>query len=910
VSGGAQAELDPIVGRERETARIAAFVAAGPSSGTLLVEGAPGVGKTTLWDAGVALARRSARVLASRPSSADSTLSFSGLTDLLEDVDLASLPAVPEPQRDALEVALLRTAPGDEPLDTRALATGLLTTLRALAETSPLLIAIDDVQWLDTPSATALTFALRRLRDAPVSVLLAKRASMGSQLPRALEAGQFERIEVLPLSLGATRTILLDRLGLHLHRRVLRQLFEATGGNPLFVLEVGRTLVGRDAPEIGEQLPVPERVEDLLGTRVDGLAPPVRALLLALALGGGLRSGQLVEVGDAATLDRALDDRVIVLAGDRARLWHPLLGEAVIARSRPAERRSAHLALAGVLDDEGAAVRNLALATGEPDEELSARVAAAASVAGDRGAAEEAALLGRQALRLTPPASPLRTERLLELGHYLAVAGEQEAVTELLEPALASIPPGSARARAHMILTGGVVETAEDAGRHLERAVEESREDTRLLPIALASVAIHDVVESVERIAEAETRCVEALAHAHDAPADVRRSVLYALAWARALGGKPIDDLCDEFEAAAPETAHFLVGSPERIAGQQHVWRGELAEARTTLERLLETADERGESVAHALMRLHVCELELRSGNWPAARALLDDLASGDRDLLLPAMFPRCQALLAAQVGLPDEAERWAVEVGDASGNRWEYLESVRARGTAQLLGHDHAAAAEQLRRTWEHTEREGVEEPGIFPVAPDLVEALVEIGDQADAIAVTERLEQAVDHPWAAATARRCRGMILLAGGEHDEAAAHLRAAAAAYAECGLGFDRARTLLVLGRGERRLRKWGAARDSLEQAVAAFDTLGSTGWADDARNELSRVGARRPSKAGELTAAEARVAELAAQGLANKEIAAALVVTIPTVERHLSRVYAKLGIRSRAQLAARLAAGS
>jgi DNA-binding NarL/FixJ family response regulator len=632
----------------------------------------------------------------------------------------------------------------------------------------------------------------------------------------------------------------------------------------------------------------------------------VRATLLALALGGGLRSTQLVEIGDAATLDQALDDRVIVLDGDRARLWHPLLGEAVVARSRPAERRSAHLALARVLDDEGASVRNLAMATDEPDEELAARVAAAASIASGRGAAEEAALLGRHALQLTPPDSALRTERLLELGHYLAVAGEQEAVTELLEPELESIPAGSARAHAYMIMTGGVVQTADDAGRYLERAVEESREDTRLLPIALASVAIHDVVERVERIADAEARCVEAVALAGDRPVDIQRSVIYALAWARALGGKPIDDLCGQFAAAAPDTAHFLVGSPDRIAGQQLVWRGELAEARTMLTQLLETADERGESVAHALMRLHVCELELRAGNWAAAGALLDDLAYGDRDLLLPSMFARCQALLAAGAGLPDEAKRWADEVGDASGNRWEHLETLRARGTAELLEHDHARAAEHLRAVWQHTEREGVREPGIFPAAPELVEALIELGESDEATAVTERLEQVSGHPWAEATALRCRGTVLLGAGSYDEAAELLHAAAAAYGDRGLAFDRARTLLLLGRGERRLRKWGAARDSLEQAAAAFDELGSTGWAADARSELERVGARRPSKAGELTRAESRVAELAAQGLANKEIAAALVVTVPTVEAHLSRVYAKLGIRSRAQLAARL----
>ena len=144
--------------------------------------------------------------------------------------------------------------------------------------------------------------------------------------------------------------------------------------------------------------------------------------------------------------------------------------------------------------------------------------------------------------------------------------------------------------------------------------------------------------------------------------------------------------------------------------------------------------------------------------------------------------------------------------------------------------------------------------------------------------------------------------------GLEHDEdAVTALEDAAGEYATLGLAFDNARTLLALGRAHRRNRKWGAARDALQRAAAAFDGIGSRGWADAAREELGRVGARRAPEAGELTPAERRVAELAAQGLANKEIAQALVVTVSTVEFHLSKTYAKLGIRSRAQLAGRLA---
>ena len=201
--------------------------------------------------------------------------------------------------------------------------------------------------------------------------------------------------------------------------------------------------------------------------------------------------------------------------------------------------------------------------------------------------------------------------------------------------------------------------------------------------------------------------------------------------------------------------------------------------------------------------------------------------------------------------------------------------------------------------------------DPGAFPVAPELVEALAELGELDEARAVTARLDELgtqQDHPWAQVTARRCASLVSLVL-VHDEAAATALARAADdYWRLGLRFDAARSLLALGRAQRRLKKWGAARTALDRAAASFDEMGSPGWAEDARHELERVGARRPAHAGELTATERRVAELAADGLANKEIARTLVVSVSTVEYHLSNAYAKLGIRSRAQLGARLAA--
>jgi ATP/maltotriose-dependent transcriptional regulator MalT len=331
------------------------------------------------------------------------------------------------------------------------------------------------------------------------------------------------------------------------------------------------------------------------------------------------------------------------------------------------------------------------------------------------------------------------------------------------------------------------------------------------------------------------------------------------------------------------------------------------------LARLLGIADEQGEPVSYALQRLHVCELELRAGNWDAAARLLDEWAeSADGELLSFPMYERCRALLAAGRGLPSEARDWAVKAiaaADAIEVRWDGLEGRRAHGIADLLARDPSGAVANLRTAWEHVEREGVD-PGTFPVAPELVEALLEVGEYDEAQAVADRLgapAEGQEHPWRRATAGRCRACVRLSARVYDEeVAAELGGAVAAYEELGLRFDAARSLLALGRAQRRHRKWKASRESLERAAATFDELGSSGWAEAARSELARVGARRPRAEGELTEAERRVVELAADGLSNKEIAGSLVVSVPTVEGHLSRAYAKLGVRSRAQLAARL----
>jgi DNA-binding CsgD family transcriptional regulator len=901
-----------IIGREAEVSALHGFVSGQPPRGTLVLAGGPGIGKTTLWQESIDTARdRGFRVLVSRPSGAEAGHLFAGLIDLCDRLDEHTLSALPPPQRAALEVALLRTDPDGQRLGAQAVALGFLGVVRALGANAPLLIAIDDLQWLDGPSSDVLAFAARRLQGDSVAFLLAKRAGPASPFERALERGSVRRLEVGALSLGATRRLLADRLDLSLSRDLLRRVVDVTLGNPLFVIELGRAFIEQGIPASGEDFPLPGGIEDLVGTRVAALSPDVRRLLVTVALSSDLRAAEAVAVAGAEALELAVEAGVIDVAGGRVRPSHPLLAETAKSGASRREQRELHLALAGLVADDEVRAMHLAFSTEHTDGVLADTVERAARVAFARGGRHQAVKLAEHALRLTPPRSDARPERLLLLARYLEVAGEIARVTDLLAPQLTSLPSGAPRARAWLMLSEGVGPRHLDEQRQFrELALAECHDDPLLRSFVLAKNAANAAGSTITGLEHAGDSASQAFTLARGAGGETEQFTRYALAWTRAMAGRPVDDLC-----RMGEPAYYIAASPERVAAQRLIWRGEVENARSMLTRFLLQADEQGERESYALQRLHLCELHLRAGEWQAAAALLEEWGeSSDRGLMFRPKYERCQALLHAGRGDAEAAESWArrtIDLAGQTGSRWDGLEGARALGISALCLREPRTACTVLREVWAHTQREGVDEPGVFPVAPELVEALIESGELDEARQVTSRLRALAErqaHPWGLATALRCESLGLLSGASYDEqAAADLETAAAAYADLGLSFDRARSLLGVGRARRRFKKWGAARRSLEQAASVFDAIGSRGWADQARSELSRVGARRPVPSGQLTGSERQATELAASGMSNKQIAHQLFVTVHTVEVHLSRAYAKLGVSSRRQLAAKLA---
>ena len=458
-----------VVGRDRELARLGGLLESDRLHCGVVVTGAVGIGRTTVWEAGLAMARqRGLRVLAARPAAGAAKRSFAALIDLCDGLGPSALAGLPREQRAALDVALLRAETRGESFGPRAACLGFVSLLRALAAESPLLIAIDDAQWLDAPSSHAIALAAHLLRDEPVGYLLTRRAPIATPL----EQRAAQRIDLGPLSTAAIRGMLTARHGLTLRRHLLHRVVELTQGNPSLALEMGRLLIERGLPAIGAELPVPDAIEDVSGTNLARLPEEACRLLVAVALKADLEKSDLSSIATSAAIDAAVEAGLLRVDGEQVRASHPLLALAVKQRSCASLRRAVRNALAG---------RDVTHV--EPDPRLAATRAAQASAAAARSERLDAVHLAEQALRLTPAGSPLRGERLLALADHLALAGEPQRLRDLLTPELGSLPTGPVRARAWLLLSEPACHASRDWDQCealLDAALAESAGDSAI----------------------------------------------------------------------------------------------------------------------------------------------------------------------------------------------------------------------------------------------------------------------------------------------------------------------------------------------------------------------------------------------------------------------------------------------
>jgi DNA-binding CsgD family transcriptional regulator len=900
---GRDAELDAI--REFFDARL-------ERPRALLVEGEAGIGKTTLLAAADEGARRRHwQVLSCRPAAAEAQLAFAALTDAFGAVPDSNLMTLPEPQRAAL-LGAVRRAGTD--VDRLALSMGVLNLLRELARGAPVALFVDDAQWLDEPSARALSFALRRLTAEPVMVIASRRD--GESLPpafgEAASAIGLSRLPVRALSLGAIARIVRAQLSVSFSRPVLLRIYEAAGGNPFFALELARAAA--EAAERGDVLAIPESLRELVQMRLAALPDETRAVLLVVAaLGQPQNSVVAAAVEDwEDAVAPAVDAGVLELVGGRVRFTHPLLGAAVYADAPEHRRRSVHRALADVAGEAEHRGWHLALATERPNERVAAKVANAAVAAAARGAPETAAALAEQARRLTPPSRrDLRARRALDAAVYAWSAGDARRSETMLHELIESLPPSLVRAEARQLLVK-IVDDMDETLTQLDLALE----DAAGAPAKEASVLN---LRARQRIwagdfAGAIADAQAAASHAAAAGSTAELAVALAREWhARAFAGDPGPrDLLERAVALERNLDERIpVGeSPTRLLGVCALWDDDLETAWSLLTSIDRDVQSRSESWRAIVLRT-LAEVELRRGRTAEALRAVDDateIAEYWGVVHAEAAILAIAALVKGTVGDVDAARRAAeraLELMRPVGYDVIVRDAERALGFLELSLGDAAAAHAVLEPL---ITRSGLDHPVAEAAAADEIEALLGMGrvDDAEALMAGFAAQAARRRrPRALAAVARSAALVAAARDDLDEALAQAERAVALAAPSE-PLERGRALLVHGLVDRRAKRRRAAREALETAVGTFDALPAPLWAQRARAELERIGGRRGS-AGELTPSERRVADLVLAGKTNREIATELFVTVHTVEKALTRAYAKVGVRSRTELARRLA---
>jgi DNA-binding CsgD family transcriptional regulator len=914
---------DDVIGRHEELEAIDRFldsVQEGPAS--FMLVGDAGVGKTTLWRAGADAARALGyRTLETRPAAAEARLAFAGIGDLLDEGLSDLLDDLPPPQADALRVALLLQRPTGAPPDQRAVATAVLSALRLRAADRPLLIAVDDVQWLDSASVAVLAFAWRRLREERAGLLITRR--LGSPDPADLgEPEGASRLEIAPLSLGSTHALLQARLGLTLSRRMLRQVHDLAGGNAFYALELGRALQRSEpTPTAGQALAVPPDLRALVADRLAQLPAQTRNALAAVA---ALSQPSLALAGQAGyeldALQPAFAAHVLEVEGDGLRFAHPLLASAAYEDVDPFARLALHRRLAGLVVDDEERARHLALAVDGPDGDVAAALERAAQHARARGASASAADLAEHARRLTPPVALVdKHRRTVAAALYCFDAGDPERAIELLEDARTAASPGSQRAEVLSALSrlhrfGGDQPLAAELAR---RALTEVGSDDRVRAEAAQGLAAtlfylrEDLHEGVELAALA----AESAARANDYVLEIEARCLNGLL--ECLVGRPeaaatLGAVAEDFK---PPTYARVLSTPPFNQGVLALWT-DGPEALGLLRDSSEAVRVRGDEGSAPMVLAQLAHFYYLVGHWAEAVRIVEEAAdlalqTGQRPMRAWAISTR--ALVRAALGLEEGAREDAEQALAFAGSRGAAASRIHAVWALGLLELSLDRPAETVRLAAPERTRllaAGVGEPGTIRFFPDEIEALVALGRKEEAEELLEWLDRQghlLDRPSALAAAERCRGLLAASRGESDLAFTAFDRALAEHMRVAYPFERARTLLALGVTQRRYKRKKAARASIGEALAVFEDLGAALWAAKARVELGRISGRAPAP-GELTPTEIRVARLAAEGKTNREIAAEAFVTQKTVEFHLRNAYAKLGVRSRTQLARALAA--
>jgi DNA-binding CsgD family transcriptional regulator len=883
----------------------------------LLIEGEAGIGKTTVWLAAVEQARtRGMHVLCARSAAAESVLSYAALADLMSGVDATVLASLPKPQQRAMDRVLLRGGADDIATDPRAVAAGFLSVIDILATESPVLVAIDDFQWLDTSSAGALAFAFPRLVGR-VGLLTTVRtdAEPGHTppLPQLPRPDQIRRIQVQPLSVGALHALLHERLGRTYSRPTMVRIHEVSAGNPLYALELARSI--GDAATLTDR-PLPPTLDDVVRTRVGGLDTELQGVLLAAACAAN-PTVELVARTSRTSIDRAVelleeaeDKGIVGIEGNGVRFTHPLLAWGLYTSASAAKRRVTHRRLAEVIEEPELRARHLALGATSGDQHTVRSLDAAAESARNRGAPAAAAELTDLAIRLggdTP-------QRRIQSAHHHFQAGEPARARAQLEATIAQLTPGVLRAEATSLLAyiRLLDDSFPEAADLLEGALPDATGHAAVLVPILITLSF--ALFNSGRLHDATRRAEEAVAHAEQVG---RPDLLSQALGMRAMMTFLEGDGCDEpslRRAVELEDQQANIPTALRPTAQHAVIRacvGELDEAHDTMRALRRQCIERGHDGELMFVAFHSAMTEVWRGNFAEAALTVEDTVLLAHQLggdLPKSVALTTRALLGAYTGRVDEARRDAASAMAASRRCGSALLGEWPRtalGFLEASLGNHQAALDTLEPLLSKLRAmPNATEIIAASFVADAVEAMVALDRCPSAVPLVEALERngrRLDRAWMLAIGGRGRAMLSAADGDVGAAVVAAHYAMSAHEHLPMPFERARTQLLLGQLQRRQRRKEDAAATLRDALGTFERLGTPLWANRTRAELGRANIG-PHRDAELTPSERRVAELAASGMTNRSIAAAMFISPKTVEANLSRIYTKLNIHSRAEL--------
>jgi DNA-binding CsgD family transcriptional regulator len=741
------------------------------------------------------------------------------------------------------------------------------------------------------------------------------------ELDRALPPDAFERVVLGSLSLASLHHIVRERLGTSPTRPVIARIAEASGGNPFFAIEIARA-AGDRAAGLGEAgpLPVPQGVQKLAAERVSALSGAAReAVLVTAALSRPTADAVVTALPDepdgGAAIAEAEDAGVLVTEHGRIRFTHPLLASAVYASVSEARRRALHRRLAEVVSDAEERARHLAQSRTDADESVAAEIEGAARQAVLRGAFDAAAELFGAACRLTPAANreSLVRRRMGQAAALLRTGDVADArrLAESME--IDGLPPASQAERLQLL-----AEVEWDDGSiplatsYLEQALEVAGGDPPLSARISARLVLITVPGDPAR----------ALQHAERAVGHVDGErdplVLSSL----------LIDLCllDLLLGRSPRTGLMRRGlALEERAGPSAyphpvplIWFQCTDDLEATRERHAREADwARDHSdEAHATERLSYLALaEFHAGRCDLAMRLIEQSCDTIEERLEVSgrfAYPFAwRSLMDAYRGRFDRARQTLAPLlaGTAHAEKsWWAAVLLSVLGFVEFAAGEYRAADDALSHMRRLLDQIGISDGLLDRTEPFHAELLVQLGqlDRArQALARLEHRGRTFPRPWIEVTLPRTRAIVLAAEGDLRGA---LGALESLDLETGarLPLELGWTWLTKGRLLRRAKQRRAAADAFAQAAEIFEQLGAVPWAGRARAELDVTGPRRRAP-DELTATERRVAELAAAGITNREIARAVFMSEKTVEAHVAHVYRKLGIHSRAELGARMA---